>query len=150
MSKVLIVAAMLVTGPVFAQTPASPPPAPQTGSAPAQPMTPSPEFMTAAQAFGQCLGGKIGASPATVAPEAASRQALAGCATQKATLQTTFETWVAGPTFPPAGRTEARAQFKAQMDGLETQIASQIRETRTQAAPAAPAPAATPTPAPAR
>lgn len=98
--------------------------------------TPPPEFIQAAQAFGQCLGAGSQALPATVAPEAGAPQVLAGCATQKAALEARFEAWISGPTFPEAGRSIARQQFATQMGLAEGQIAEGIRRGRAAPAPA--------------
>lgn len=116
-------------------------PTPQPTPSPSmENMEPPPGFIAAAQAFGSCVGTKGQSAPASVTPEAAAKQALAACATEKAALEGSFETWVASPSFPAAGRAEARTQFKAQMEGLEAQIATKFREAR---APT-PAPGATP------
>lgn len=153
MFNLAVSAVLFATAAALAQnTPASPPtpapratPAPQPSPSPspsADNMEPPPGFIAAAQAFGNCVGTKGQSAPANVAPEIAARQALAACATERAALEGGFENWVASPSFPAAGRTEARTQFKAQMDGLEAQIASKFREARA----AAPMPGATPTP----
>lgn len=127
------------------------PPAAAPQAAPAQPqgVAPPPEFIQSAQAFGQCVGQASGALPATVTPEAGAKQALAACAAQKATMEQRFESWVAGPNFPEAGRPIAREQFRTQIAGVETQIADDIRRARATPAGATPAPATTAAPAPA-
>ena len=120
-------------------------PAPQATPSPsAETLQPPPGFIAAAQAFGRCVGGKGQAAPASITPEAAAKQALAACASERAALEGGFESWVTSPSFPAAGRVEARTQFKAQLDGLEAQVASKFREARA----ATPTPGATPTPAP--
>ena len=137
------VATLLIAAAPQTATPATPATPAAVQAAPAQPqdVAPPPEFIQAAQAFGQCIGQTSQALPATTAPEAGAKQALAGCATQKTTLETRFETWVSGPGFPEAGRATAREQFRTQMAGVEPQIAERLRTAR-----AAPAPTATPTP----
>ncbi|WP_425229380.1 hypothetical protein [Sphingomonas sp.] len=147
MIKAALPVALLLAAPALAQTGATPP-APAPTAAPAQPMMPPPEFMTAAQAFGQCLSGKVAAAPATTTPEAAAHQAVTGCTAEKATLAARFDSWVASPSFPAAGRAQAHQQFDGQMNDLETTIAGQIRQGRSQAG-AATAPAPAPTAAPA-
>lgn len=150
MLKPVLLLAALFAAPALAQTGAAPP-AGQAGATPpptAQPAMPPPAFMTAAQAFGRCLGSKSLAAPATATPEAAAHTAVVGCQTEKTALDGQFASWVAGPTFPAQGRDTARAQYAAQMSGIEAQIASSLRQKRAQpAAPApAPAPSATATP----
>lgn len=127
-------------------------PAPRVAPTPAPTPTPSmenveppPGFIAAAQAFGRCVGSKGQAAPATITPEAAAKQALAACATEKAALEGGFESWVSSPSFPAAGRAEARAQFRAQLDGLETQVANKFSEARAAAPTPVPAPTPTPT-----
>lgn len=99
--------------------------------------------MTAAQAFGACIKQGGAALPASVAADAGTQQVLAACAAERATLDAQFEAWVAGPTFPEAGRATAREQYKAQMSSVRTQVAGMITSRR-----AAPDPAPRPTPAP--
>jgi hypothetical protein len=144
-------ALLLLAGSQAAPAPA-PAPAPATGATPqaqaqAQALQPPPEFTTAASAFGQCIGQAASALPTTVAPEAGARQVMTGCATQKATLDQRFEAWVSSPTFPAAGREQARTQFRSQIDGVEAQLAGSIREARAKASAGAGAGAAPGTPA---
>ena len=119
----LSAAALLLASPALAQPPQGGP-------------TPPPEFMQAAQGFGQCVGTAMGGLAATVTPEAGATQVLAGCATQKTALETAFETWVSGPSFPAEGREIARQQFRTQLGSAEADIANAIRQRRGSAAPA--------------
>jgi hypothetical protein len=137
MTRLVLLIAGLAAAPALAQT--TPPAAP-----PAGPVGPPPEFITAAQAFGQCVGKSAGTAPAATTPEAAAKQSLVTCAAERTAMDTRFDAWVASPGFPEAGRASAREQYKAQMSGVETQIATKIREGRASAA--APKPNATPTP----
>ena len=143
MPKSALFAAALIAAPALAQT------APPAQSAP-QPTMPPPEFMAAAQTFGQCIGTKSLAVPKMATPEAAAHTAVAACATERSALDARFETWVSGPTFPVQGRDMAHQQYKAQMTGLEAQVAAKIRESRANATAPAPAPSPAPTPAPRR
>jgi hypothetical protein len=124
--------------PAFAQN--------QTTPAPAAPAGPSADAMsaiqTAAQAFGQCVQSGALAVPATVTPEAGATTVLAGCSTQKSTLEQAVRSLLA--TLPAEQRTAGEAQLNAQLTALPTQVADGIRQARNQAG--AP-PAATPAPA---
>ncbi len=113
-------------------------------ASPTQPMAgPPPEFIAAAQAYGECMkvaGPKV---TAAMTPEAGAQQMLTECAGRKVDLDARFEAWVASPGFPEAGRDMAREQYKAQMANVPAQVADGIRQSRAKAAPAA-----TPTPTP--
>ncbi len=136
MLKTGLSALLVLTASAAVAQPAQTPPA---AGAPAQQqqIVPPPAFMQTAEAFGQCVEGAIEQVPASATPEAGAAQALAGCATQKAAMETQFEAWVASDSFPAAGRDMARQQFRTQVGGAEAQIANAIRQQR--AAPAAPA-----------
>lgn len=104
-------------------------------AAPALAQSPPPEFIAAAQAYGDCMkiaGPKV---PATMTPEAGAQQMLTECAAKKTELDARFEAWVASPTFPEAGRAMAREQYKAQMANVPTQVADGIRKSRGAPAP---------------
>ena len=118
--------------PAFAQNqttpaPAGPPPAAMSA------------IQTAAQAFGQCVQTGVQSVPATVTPEAGATTVLAGCSTQKQTLEQAVRALLA--TLPPEQRTAGEAQLNSQLAAVPTQIADGIRQSRGAAAPAAtPAP----------
>jgi hypothetical protein len=138
---------ILVPLALFAAGPQTPAPAPTT--APAAPAAgaqagPPPEFMAAAQGLNQCVGQGASALPASVKPDTGAQQVLAGCATQRATLDKQFETWINGPTFPAAQRDFARAQYQQRLAALPQQLSAALAQRA--AAAAAPAAAATPTP----
>ena len=119
----LSAAALMLASPALAQPPQGGP-------------TPPPEFIQAAQAFGQCIGSNLSSLAATVTPEAGASQAIAGCAAQKTALETRFEAWVSSASFPAEGREIARQQFRTQLGGAEAQIAATIRQQRAAPAPA--------------
>jgi hypothetical protein len=152
MLRFAFAAPLLFAAPALAQAAAPvPAPAPAPAQQPAEPaaneQAPPPEFIQAAQAFGRCIGRTASAVPATTTPEIGARQALAGCTAEKATMESRFESWVGGSSFPEVGRAPARAKFVEQMGQVETRIASGIREARAKAAttpPPAPAPAPKP------
>jgi hypothetical protein len=124
----LAAAALFAAAPAFAQ--------PQTGT-PAQGregMTPPPAFMQAAQHYGDCIGNAVGAAGTTVAPEAAAAQALSSCRQQRSALETAFDAWLDSPAFPEAGKAEAREQFRARLAGAQTELADQIRRSRSASA----------------
>jgi len=152
MTLLIALAATLATQAAAPAPPSAPaaPAATQAAPAPAAPAptAPPPAFMAAAQAFGQCIGTGASALARTVTPEAGARQVTTGCAAQKQALDAQFETWISGPTFPAAGRDMARQQFKAQMDGMEPNLAERIRSARAGAASATPQPTPTPTATP--
>lgn len=131
----LFTLALVTAAPALAQTGDAPPSGAQ--------VTPPPAFITAAQAFGQCLSTGVAGVAATVTPEAGAHQVVTGCEGQRGALETQFEAWVSGPNFPEAGREAARAKFKEQIGAVEPAIANEIRTNR-----AAPAPAPSPTPKP--
>lgn len=142
MIKTFAAALLFASAPALAQTTAPvPQPSPTPPAAP-QAMTPPPEFIAAAQAFGQCVGTKAQTQPATATPEAAAHVAFVGCTAERTALDTRFEAWVASTGFPEAGRARAREQYKAQMAAAEGQIAAKICEGR--AGTTAPVPSATP------
>jgi len=126
---VLTAGAALLTG---AQPPEDRAPA---GEPPAG-MTPPASFISAAQGLGQCIQTAVGAVPVSATPEVAAAQAVAGCASQKAALETQFETWVASPAFPVEGRAIAREQFRTEMGKMNAEIAEGIRQGRAAAAAA--------------
>ena len=137
-----LVASLWLAAPALAQT-----------APPASEPAPPPEFIAAAQSFGQCVGRTASATTATTTPEIGAQQALAGCAAEKTAMETRFESWVSGPAFPEVGRAPARAQFAAQMAQVERRVANGIREARAKAPPAPqapPVPGPTPTPSPGR
>jgi hypothetical protein len=113
--------------------------APALAQAPDQgpPSAPPPEFIQAAQAFGECIGGAIGAAASTLTPEAAADQAVAGCAQQRTALDGAFASWSA--TFPEAVRAMAQEQFRSRMGNVQSAIAAEVRRRREAPAPA-PAP----------
>lgn len=145
-------AAMLLLTAVQAATPSpTPVPGSATQGGPTQPdqaLAPPPEFVQAAQAFGQCVSTGASALPATVTPEAGAKQTLSGCQAQKTALETRFEAWISGPGFPEAGRATAREQFRIQIAGVEPQLVERIRAAR--ATTPTPPPAANPAPTPSR
>jgi hypothetical protein len=114
----------------------------QTTPAPAGP---PPEAMSAIQAaataFGQCVQTGVQGVPAAVTPEAGATNVLAGCSTQKQTLEQAVRALLA--TLPPEQRTAGEAQLNAQLAAVPGQVADGIRQSRAPAAPAQ-APAATP------
>jgi ribonuclease E len=134
-----LAALLLAAAPAFAQN--------QTAPAPSAPAGPPPEAMaaiqTAAGAFGQCVQAGVQAVPATVTPEAGATNVLAGCATQKQTLEQAVRALLA--QLPAEQRTAGEAQLNAQLAAVPGQVADGIRQSR-----AAPAPVATPAPAPAQ
>lgn len=111
-----------------------------------QALAPPPEFVQAAQAFGQCVSTGASALPATVTPEAGAKQTLSGCQAQKTALETRFEAWISGPGFPEAGRATAREQFRIQIAGVEPQLVERIRAARATTPTPPPAANAAPTP----
>ena len=115
-----------------AEAPASAPPAP----APAMTAQQSAVQQTA-MAFGQCVMAGVSGVPANLTPEAGATSVLAGCATQRRQLDSAVEALIA--TMPEENKATAREQYRSQMAGAETQIASRIGQLR--AAPAAAAPA---------
>jgi len=118
---------LVLATPGLAQTPATPaPPAPP---APAN-AGPPPAFIQSAQAFGQCIGTRAKASDAKTTPEAAASAALSGCQAERTKMEGSFESWIAGSSYPEAQKTMARIQFKSQMASVQTQIADQIRQAR--------------------
>lgn len=123
-------ALLLAAAPALAQNP----PAAQSG--------PPPEAMaaiqTAAAAFGQCVQAGAMAVPATVTPEAGATNVLAGCSTQKQTLEQAVHALLA--TLPAEQRTAGEAQLTSQLAAVPGQVADGIRQARGAAA----APAATP------
>jgi hypothetical protein len=147
----LTTALLTLAAPALAQTPVPTRPAPAAPAAPASAATPTPEFIQAGTAFGQCLGRTAQQAPPTATPEAAAHQAVAGCATERAAMDARFESWISGPSFPADKRDLARSQYKAQLSGVEAQISAQLNTQRAAATPApAPAPTAAPTPTPKR
>ena len=123
-------ALLLAAAPALAQTP----PVAQSG--------PPPEAMsaiqTAAGAFGQCVQAGAAAVSATVTPEAGATNVLAGCSTQKQTLEQAVHALLA--TLPAEQRTAGEAQLNAQLAAVPGQIADGIRQARSPAT----APAGTP------
>lgn len=123
--------------PAFAQN--------QTTPAQPAPAGPPPEAMsaiqTAAAAFGQCVQTGVQAVPATVTPEAGATTVLAGCSTQKQTLEQAVRALLA--TLPAEQRAAGETQLNTQLAGVPGQVADGIRQARA----AASAPAATPAPA---
>ena len=114
--------------------PASAPPA----STPA--MTPQQSAVQqTAMGFAQCVMAGVQGVPATLTPEAGATSVLAGCATQRQQLDSAVEALIA--TMPEENKAVAREQYRTQMAGAETQIASRIGQLRAApaAAPAAPA-----------
>lgn len=108
----------------------------QAQAAPAD-MGPPPEFMQAAQAYGQCIGGGVRSADAKQTPEAAAQSVIATCKAQREAIATRFESWIAGSAMPDEAKTMARAQFKTEMDKVPAQIADGIRKSReTPATPA--------------
>lgn len=136
----LLLISLALAGPVFAQSTTAPAP---PAAAPAQgaEMAPPPEFIQSAQGFGQCIGKNTAQVPTTVTPEAAAKQALTACATEKAAMEGRFDAWVATPSFPEAGRATAREQFRTQLGAAEVEIANKIRAARVAASMPKPAPA---------
>ena len=104
----------------------------QTGTAPAagQNWAPPPEFINAAQAFGQCLGDGASKLPGTVTPEDGARQVVAGSAARKAAMEARFEAWITGPGFREEGRAPAREARQKEMAGVEPQLAAGVRKSR--------------------
>ena len=117
----------------------------QTTPAPAAPAGPPPEAMsaiqTAAQAFGQCVQTGAQAVPASVTPEAGATTVLAGCTTQKSTLEQAVRALLA--TLPAEQRAAGEAQLNAQLAAVPGQVADGIRQSWG----AATAPASSPAPA---
>lgn len=115
----------------------------QAQTAPPAPSGPPPEAVAAiertATAFSQCVQAGIEAVPANVTPEAGATGIVNGCAAQRRELEQAALALIA--TIPEAQRPEAQAQLRAQMGGIEPQVANGIRQKR-----AATAPAATPAP----
>lgn len=114
----------------------------QAAPAPSAPPT---VFFTAAQAYGECLKQGGAAAPASVTPEAAAQQVVAGCAAQRAALDSQFDAWISATGMPADSRDAARAQYTARMSGVPAQVAENIRAARARAAPT-PTPTPTPTP----
>ena len=104
----------------------------QTGNAPpaGQSVAPPPDFIDAAQAFGQCLGDGASKLPASVTPEDGAKQVVAGCADRKAAMEARYEAWITGPGFPAEGRAPAREALKKEMAGVEPQLVAGIRQGR--------------------
>lgn len=119
---------------------AAPAPAPTAGDAAIQ---------AAAQAFGQCIGPKVQAAPATGTPEAAADAVWAMCGKEWGALETAVNAKLA--TLPAAQQAQGREQMRAGIAQGKTGIADGIRQMRaaqagTPATPPAPAPSATPAP----
>jgi len=127
----------LAATPAFAQN--------QTAPAAVAPAGPPPEAMAAVQtagaAFGQCLQTGVMGVPATVTPEAGATTVLAGCATQRQSLEGAIQTLIAG--LPAEQRALAQEQARSQLAGVPAQLAAGIQQMRSAGAPAA-AQAATP------
>jgi outer membrane protein OmpA-like peptidoglycan-associated protein len=123
--KPLTIAALVLAGPAPAQTSTAPlaglPPAP-------------PEFVQANQAFGRCIFQTMRAVPASVTAEIGAKQAIAGCTAERATTEARFEAWINSAAFPEAARLPARQRFRAQVAGVEAQIAARLRESRSSTA----------------
>lgn len=120
-----------LAAPVVVQT------APAATPTPAPPMNagPSPEFIQAAQGFGQCVGTHAKGSDGKATPEVAATAALAACRTQQTAMEQRFEAWISLPSFPEAGRAIAREQMRTQMAGLPAKVAGDIRAARAAAPP---------------
>lgn len=119
LSAALLVAAL----PAFAQ------PAP----APAAPSGPPAAIQQAAQAFGECVGNGMTGLAATVTPEAGAASVLGTCSTQRDALVQAAEAFI--NTLPEPQRGQAMTQMRADLGGVEGDIAEAIRQRR--AAPAA-------------
>jgi hypothetical protein len=117
----------------------------QTAPAPAAPAGPPPAAMAAIQeagmAFGQCIQTAVPNVPATVTPEAGATTVLAGCSTQKQTLERAVRDLLA--TLPAEQRAAGEAQLNTQLAAVPTQVADGIRQARG-AASAPPAATAAP------
>lgn len=115
----------------------------QTAPAEAAPAGPPPEAIaavqTAASAFGQCIQTGVTSVPASVTPEAGATNVLAGCATQRSTVEQAVQALIA--TLPAAQQAMAQEQLRTQTAGIQGQVADAIRQAR---APAPAAPATTP------
>src|SRR5437868_14740874 len=114
----------LAAAPAFAQNQAAP--------APSAPAGPPPEAIAAVQsaasAFGLCIQTGIAGVPASVTPEAGATSVMAGCATQRTTVEQAVQALIA--TLPEAQRTMAQEQLRTQAASVPGQIADGIRQMR--------------------
>ena len=133
----------LAATPALAQNQAAPA---QSAPAAAQaPAGPPPEAVAAVQAaastFGQCIQTGVMGVPATVTPEAGATTVIAGCTTQRQSVEQAVQALIA--TLPEAQRPMALEQMRTQLASLPAQVAAGIQQMRGASAAAA-APAATP------
>ena len=126
LSAALLVAAL----PAFAQ------PAPPFRTEGAPPMAPNAEIQQAGQAFGECLGSGMRGLAATVTPEAGAAGIVGACTAQRDALVQAAEAFIT--TLPEARRSQALTQMRAEIGGIEADIAGAIRSQRAAQA-AAPA-----------
>lgn len=127
MLKYGLSAALLVVAlPAFAQ------PAP----APAAPSGPPPAIQQAGQALGECIGGGMRGLAATVTPEAGAASIVSACTAQRDALVQAAEVFI--NTMPEAQRSQALTQMRAELGGIEADVAGAIRSQRAAQA-AAPA-----------
>lgn len=107
----------------------------QPAPAPA-PSGPPPAIQQAGQAFGECIGGGMRGLAATVTPEAGAASIVGACTVQRDALAQAAEAFI--NTMPEAQRSQALTQMRAELGGLEADIAGAIRRQRAAQA-AAPA-----------
>lgn len=119
LSAALLVAAL----PAFAQT--APAPAPSG---------PPPAIQQAGQAFGECIGTGMRGLSATVTPEAGAASVVGACTAQRDALVQAAEAFI--NTLPEAQRSVALTQMRAEIGGVETDVAAAIRHQRAAPAPA--------------
>ncbi len=120
LSAALLVAAL----PAFAQ------PAP----APAVPSGPPAAIQQAGQALGECIGGGMRGLAATVTPEAGAASVVGACSAQRDALVQAAEDFI--NTLPEEQRSPALTQMRAELGGLEADVAGAIRQQRSAPAPA--------------
>lgn len=102
----------------------------QPQGAPA-PQAPPSEIEQASRTFSQCIRTGVRAVPASVTPEAGATTVLAGCATQRQTLERLVLAHINGPAVPEPQKAAAREQLRTGMASAATQVTNAIRQSRT-------------------
>jgi len=97
---------------------------------------PTPEVISAFQAWGSCLDAGVKAVSKDETPEAAAPKVVTGCATQLASFNTISESWISGLAVPAAVQTQLRTKLAGESTGVEQRVMARIRELRAPPRPA--------------
>lgn len=89
------------------------------------------ELQRAMEGFSQCLFTGVENAPSSSTPEAAAAAIVAGCARQRAEVETRLNAWMASLPAANLTRRMTPQQVREQFDGVEAQIAAGIRADRT-------------------